>query len=144
MQGVVFRHIAQNGLSEPLSVATARISGRYIIGQISTLKANRPFLQTFFPKLFIPLAKPLKGPSMNMAGRPSNRVITGNFFLKLRPVYLVSIFSQKSHDPAPKNFISRSVLFQSILLPKSLSRMSLHLTIFLGSNFLQQPHNRKL
>lgn len=86
------------------------------------------------------------GPSMNMADRPSKPRYNGNFFLESRTAYLVSIFSQNegktsfSSDPTPKNFISRSVLFQSILLPKSLSRMSLHLTTFLVRNFLPGPH----
>ena len=136
---MLFRHIAQTRLSEPFSEATARISGRKPIVQFFLLKVKWPIAIYFFPKISIPHTKPLKGPSMNMAGRPSNRVIVGNFFLKLRPVFRDSIFSLNggktsfSSDQAPLFYISRNDVIWHIYLSYPTLRTSLFSTTFIGT-----------
>ena len=112
--------------------------------------ANRPSKARYNRKILLLLAthnafpkisqNPFKGSPGNVATRPSKLDITGNFFQSSDRFFSFPRFSQKPQDPAPKNFISRSIRFQHIYLPKSLSRISLHLTTFLVSNFLPGPH----
>ena len=54
-----------------------------------------------------------------MATRPSKLDITGNFFQSSDRFFGFPYFSRKSHDPAPQNFISKSVRIWQIYLLKS-------------------------
>ena len=116
----------------------------------STEGTNRPSKQHFNRKLFLLLATflPLAifSRKPNSKGRqgawrplPSKLDIPGNFF---RSSDLIATYSKKSrnvrktsfsYDPTPIFFISKSIRFWHIYLPKSLSRISLLPTTFLVS-----------
>lgn len=115
----------------------------------STEGTNRPSKQYFNRKLFLLLAtfsslaifsrKAFKGSPGSVATRPSKLDIPGNFF---RSSDLIATYSKKSrnvrktsfsYDPTPIFFISKSIRFWHIYLPKSFSRISLLPTTFLVS-----------
>ena len=111
----------------------------------STEGTNRPSKQHFNRKLFLLLATFLLlaifSRKPNSKGRqgawrplPSKLDIPGNFFRSSDRFFNFPIFSQKLTDPAPIFFISKSIRFWHIYLPKSLSRISLLPTTFLVCN----------